>query len=256
MPCPICCGSGRTSRSSAPSSPWRCSQEKIREHRHPRHGHRGRSRTPSGSRIGHFDLEFVAVNHSIPDALAVAVRTTAGMRAAHRRLQDGPAAAGRADHRPARRSPGSARRASTCSWSTRPTPRCRASPRPSATSPRPWTGSSPPASSASSWPASPRTCTGCSRCWTPPSPTVARSSTSGARWCATWASRATSAILHVPADTLIELRDIDNYRPRGRRHHLHRIAGRAAVGALPDGQPRAPGDPARARATPWCWRAR
>ena len=29
--------------------------------------------------IGHFDLEFIAVNHSIPDALAVAVRTPAGL---------------------------------------------------------------------------------------------------------------------------------------------------------------------------------
>ena len=53
-------------------------------------------------RLGVFDLEFVAVNHSIPDALAVMVRTRGRHRAAHRRLQDGPAAAGRADHRPAR----------------------------------------------------------------------------------------------------------------------------------------------------------
>ncbi len=30
-------------------------------------------------RFGPFDLEFIAVNHSIPDALAVAIRTTAGM---------------------------------------------------------------------------------------------------------------------------------------------------------------------------------
>jgi len=29
--------------------------------------------------VGHFDLEFIAVNHSIPDALAVAVRTPAGL---------------------------------------------------------------------------------------------------------------------------------------------------------------------------------
>src|SRR6185312_7324440 len=29
--------------------------------------------------VGPFDLEFVAVNHSIPDALAVAIRTPAGM---------------------------------------------------------------------------------------------------------------------------------------------------------------------------------
>ena len=53
-------------------------------------------------RIGPFDCEFVAVNHSIPDALAVAIRTPAGMVGAHRRLQDGPATAGRPPHRPAR----------------------------------------------------------------------------------------------------------------------------------------------------------
>jgi ribonuclease J len=37
-------------------------------------------RVDSGQRlsVGPFDLEFVAVNHSIPDALAVAIRTTAG----------------------------------------------------------------------------------------------------------------------------------------------------------------------------------
>ncbi|HBR88524.1 MAG TPA: RNase J family beta-CASP ribonuclease, partial [Microbacterium sp.] len=28
--------------------------------------------------VGPFDLEFIAVNHSIPDALAVAIRTVAG----------------------------------------------------------------------------------------------------------------------------------------------------------------------------------
>ncbi|MGW9305139.1 ribonuclease J [Streptomyces cyaneofuscatus] len=33
-------------------------------------------------RIGVFDCEFIAVNHSIPDALAVAIRTTAGMAVA------------------------------------------------------------------------------------------------------------------------------------------------------------------------------
>jgi len=51
--------------------------EKFREHRI-----RGtvQQRVADGERtsVGHFDLEFVAVNHSIPDALAVAVRTPAG----------------------------------------------------------------------------------------------------------------------------------------------------------------------------------
>ena len=53
-------------------------------------------------RIGPFDLEFIAVNHSIPDALAVAIKTERRHRARDRRLQDGPAAARRPAHRPPR----------------------------------------------------------------------------------------------------------------------------------------------------------
>ena len=52
------------------------------------------------------------------------IRTAAGTGAAHRRLQDGPAAARRPASPTSAASPGSARRASTCSWSTRRTPRC------------------------------------------------------------------------------------------------------------------------------------
>jgi ribonuclease J len=51
---------------------------KLREHRLsdvPRHVVRERQRM----QFGPFDLEFVAVNHSIPDALAVAIRTAAGL---------------------------------------------------------------------------------------------------------------------------------------------------------------------------------
>ena len=75
--------------------------------RAPDQGRRRRTIVAEGDRIsfGPFDLEFVAVNHSIPDALAVAIRTGAGHGAAHRRLQDGPAAARRPDHRPARLRP-------------------------------------------------------------------------------------------------------------------------------------------------------
>jgi len=51
---------------------------KLREHRQTR---APRYEVKEGDRMsfGPFDLEFVAVNHSIPDALAVAVRTDAGM---------------------------------------------------------------------------------------------------------------------------------------------------------------------------------
>ena len=44
---------------------------------------RSRSRRARSSRSGPFGLEFVAVNHSIPDALAVAIRTPAGQLVLH-----------------------------------------------------------------------------------------------------------------------------------------------------------------------------
>jgi ribonuclease J len=51
---------------------------KLKEHRLSR---APKYQVAEGDRVGFgpFDLEFVAVNHSIPDALAVAVRTSAGM---------------------------------------------------------------------------------------------------------------------------------------------------------------------------------
>jgi len=53
-------------------------EAKLREHRQTR---APKHQVKEGERVtfGPFDLEFVAVNHSIPDALAVAVRTGAGM---------------------------------------------------------------------------------------------------------------------------------------------------------------------------------
>ena len=113
--------------------------------------------------------------------------------AAHRRLQDGPAPARRPDHRPARVRP--ARRGGRRPLPDRLHQRRgaglhhhrevhRAGPRPRL--PR-------AATSGSSSPASPPTCTACSRSSTPPSRTAARSGTSAARWSATWASPRTSA---------------------------------------------------------------
>ncbi|WP_375431178.1 ribonuclease J [uncultured Friedmanniella sp.] len=51
--------------------------EKFREHR-IRNVDRREVGDSERITVGHFDLEFLAVNHSIPDALAVAVRTPAG----------------------------------------------------------------------------------------------------------------------------------------------------------------------------------
>ena len=96
---------------------------KLREHRLKETVHHV---VKEGDRLtlGPFELEFVAVNHSIPDALAVAIRTGAGTGAAHRRLQDGPAARSTAGSPTCGPSPGWARRGSTCSSPTPPTPRC------------------------------------------------------------------------------------------------------------------------------------
>ena len=52
-------------------------REKLKEHR-LRHADLREMEAGSRTTIGEFDLEFPAVNHSIPDALAVLVRTSAG----------------------------------------------------------------------------------------------------------------------------------------------------------------------------------
>ena len=118
-------------------------------------------------RLGPFECEFFAVNHSIPDALAVAIRTAAGTGAAHRRLQDGPAAAGRPDHRPrrVRAARRRGRRPAAVGLHQRGDPRLR----------HPGAGDRARARrdlrqgarAGSSWRRSPRTCTACSRCSTP-----------------------------------------------------------------------------------------
>lgn len=76
--------------------------------------------------FGPFSCEFVAVNHSIPDALAVAV-TTGPARSCTRATSRWTSCRSTAASRTCALSRAWARRESTCSWSTRPTPRSRAS---------------------------------------------------------------------------------------------------------------------------------
>ena len=171
---------------------------KLKEHRiqpATRRGQGGRPREP----FGPFDCEFVAVNHSIPDGLAVAIRTGGRPGPAHRRLQDGPVPARRADHRPARLRP--ARRGGCRPLPDRLDQRRgpRLHHRPSATWRRPSSRCSGPRRAGSSSPASPATCTASSRCSTPRTPTDARSPSSAARWCATWAIARDLGYLKVPA---------------------------------------------------------
>ena len=173
--------------------------------------HAARSSEGERERIGPFDCEFVAVNHSIPDALAVAIRTPAGMVArtpATSRWTSCRSTAGSPTCAP---SPGSARRASTCSSSTPPTPRSPASSPPSATS-RPVLDSVFARRAEADHrrllrqPRAPRPA-GARRRRTS---TAARSPSSAARWCATWASPATSATSRCPAGLLVDVKELDD----------------------------------------------
>ncbi|GAA0973837.1 Ribonuclease J [Nocardioides aquaticus] len=54
-------------------------KEKLKEHRIVPKVHQVKEGDRTGTTYGPFDLEFLAVNHSIPDGLAVAIRTSAGL---------------------------------------------------------------------------------------------------------------------------------------------------------------------------------
>src|SRR3954451_9352240 len=126
-----------------------------------------------GDRVtfGQFDLEFVAVNHSIPDALAVAIRTGAGMvlHTGDFKMDQLPLDGRITDLRAFSRlgeegvdlflTDSTNAEVRGCSTPAPPAPRYRASPRRRPTSARSSTGSSRRASSGLSWPASPAMCT-------------------------------------------------------------------------------------------------
>jgi ribonuclease J len=123
-------------------------------------------------RLGPFELEFLSVNHSIPDALAVAIRTEAGLvlHTGDFKMDQLPLDGRLTDLG------GFARLGAEgvdllLADSTA----------------RSWTASCGTPSARSSWPVSPRTCTGSSRCSTPPPRTTATWPSSVARWCGTWA---------------------------------------------------------------------
>ena len=170
----------------------------------------------------------------------------AGTRAAHRRLQDGPAAARRPASPTCAPSPGSARRASTCflvDSTNAEVPGLRhARARDRAGARR-----------RSSRSAEQRIIVACFASPRAPRPagarrrrtrTAARSPSSAARWCATWASPRDLGYLHVPDGPARRRQGARRPARRPGRAGLHRLAGRADGGAVPDGQPRPP-DPDR-----------
>ena len=199
---------------------------KLREHRLRETVHH---QVKEGDRIsfGPFDLEFVAVNHSIPDALAVAIRTGAGLvlHTGDFKMDQARSTGGSPTCAP---SPGSARRAWTCSWSTPPTPRCPASPPPRRTSPRSSTGSSTRATSGSSCllrlARAPRAAGDGRRRGARPEGRLRRPLDGAQLGVAR-----ELGYLNVPPDTLV---DAKGWRlPAGEdRAHLDRVAGRAALG--------------------------
>ena len=144
--------------------------------------------------IGPFDLEFVAVNHSIPDALAVAVRTTAGivLHTGDFKMDQLPLDDRFTDLRAFARLGEEGVDLFMVDSTNAEVPGFTTPERD--ISPGPGAGLRHQSRSASSWPASPRTSTASSRSSTPRSRTGARSCTSAARWSATWAWPATSAI--------------------------------------------------------------
>ncbi len=143
-------------------------------------------------KLGPFECEFFAVNHSIPDALAVAIKTPAGtvLHTGDFKMDQLPLD-GRITDLAGFARLGAEGVDLLLSDSTN-------AEIPGFVSPEREIGpvidsifAKRPA--GSSWPASPRTCTASSRCWTPRTNTAARSRSSAARWCGTWGSPATSA---------------------------------------------------------------
>ena len=193
-------------------------------------------------RIGPFDCEFIAVNHSIPDALAVAIRTPAGMvvHTGDFKMDQLPLDGRLTDLRAFARLGEEGIDLLLVDSTNAEVPGFVPPERD--ISPVLARSSRTPEARSSS-PASPAMCTASSRSSTPPTSTAARSPSSAARWSATWASPATWATCSPrrPGRGRQDAR-----RPAGRRGGagLHGVAGRADGGAVPDRQPRPP-DPDR-----------
>src|SRR6266536_2629770 len=124
--------------------------------------------------LGPFDLEFFAVSHSIPDGMAVALRMRAGtiVHTGDFKLDLTPIDSGRPISAGSR---GWLVRASTCCCRIRPTLTRPATSPPRSRSVGPSARFSRPPSIAWWWPASPATCTACSRSSTTPTSSAARS---------------------------------------------------------------------------------
>ena len=190
--CRTCCRRSRACRSTPRRSPAVC------------WGPRSRSTSSATTRccrstrvetvdLGVFSASAIRIGHSIPDAMAICLKTPAGQHHPHRRLQVRPDAGGRQGHRLQRAGRGWAAKASCACCRTPRGPRHPAGRLPSG----PWarrSGASWKACRAgSSWPRSRATSRASSRCSTPPVSSDARWPSSGAPWSRTPASPRTWA---------------------------------------------------------------
>ena len=143
--------------------------------------------------IGPFGCEFIAVNHSIPDALAVAIRTAAGLvlHTGDFKMDQLPLDGRLTDLRAFARLGDEGVDLLLADSTNAEVPGFTTPERDIA--PVLDRVFAQAAQAGHRGVASPATCTACSRCSTRPSSTAARSPSSAGRWCATWASPATSA---------------------------------------------------------------
>ena len=204
---------------------------KLREHRL---ADPGLNVVAEGDRltVGPFDLEFVSVTHSIPDALAVFVRTQAGKVLITGVRQDWTSCPWIVASPTCGPSLAWVRRASTCSWWT---PRMRWCPdrsRRSARSARSWIRCSARRPARSSLRPSPPTCTASSRSSTPPPTTGAVSPSWVAPWSATWRIAEEKGYLSIPEGVIVDLEGHWRAGALPARLHGHRFAGRADGGPV------------------------
>ena len=164
--------------------------------------------------VGPWGLEFFAVNHSIPDALAVGHPGRRPDRPAHRRLQDGPDAARRPAHRPARVLPPRRRGRRPAAVGLHQRRGRRVHPVRARCRPRSSPTSSTRRRAASSSPASPRTCTACSRCSTPRSTAGRQVAFVGRSMVRNMQIARDLGLLRVPDGLLVDLKMLDELPSR------------------------------------------
>ena len=216
--------------------------------------HARRSREGDREKLGVFDCEFVAVNHSIPDALAVAVRTSGGtlLHTGDFKMDQLPLDGRLTDLRAFARLGEEGVDLFLTDSTNAEVPGLHHARARHLLGDRQGVPRTP--SAGSSWPASPRTCTACSRCSTPPRRPAARSPWWAARWCATWASPPTSATSTCP--TACSSTSRSSTTSPTTRSCSSAPAARASRWPPCRGWPTATTASTSAPATPCCWRPR